>query len=126
MARSRAGCSPTTLTPVHVGTFNAQGIHIGKDNPYPLPILSVDGESKEDIAMQTDMDFSMLAIVRGVDVTEIYKLVDVHMTDAKEHIKGFAKLLAEMYSLEKPAGQIFEEIKKNRFVTFFVNQNLSP
>ena len=94
-------------TKKHVGTFNAQGIHIGKDNPYPLPILSVDGESKEDIAMQTDMDFSMLAIVRGVDVTEIYKLVDVHMTDATEHNKGFAKLLAEMYSLEKPAGQLF-------------------
>jgi hypothetical protein len=34
-------------TKKHVGTFNAQGIHIGKDSPYPLPILSV-GESKED------------------------------------------------------------------------------
>ena len=94
-------------TKKHVGTFNAQGIHIGKDNPYPLPILSVDGESKEDIAMQTDMAFSMLAIVRGVDVAEIYKLVDVHMTDSTEHNKGFAAILAEMYSLEKPAGQLF-------------------
>ena len=94
-------------TKKHVGTFNAQGIHIGKDNPYPLPILSVDGESKEDIAMQTDMAFSMLAIVRGVDVSEIYKLIDVHMTDSTEHNKGFAQILAEMYSLEKPAGQLF-------------------
>ena len=46
-------------TKKHVGTFNAQGIHIGKDNPFPLPILSVDGETTEDIAMQTDMGFSL-------------------------------------------------------------------
>ena len=90
-----------------VGTFNAQGIHIGKDNPFPLPILSVDGETTEDIAMQTDMGFSMLAAVRGVEVSEIYKLVDVHMTDSTEHNKGFAEILAEMYDLEKPAGQLF-------------------
>ena len=30
-------------TKKHVGTFNAQGIHIGKDNPFPLPILAIDG-----------------------------------------------------------------------------------
>ena len=29
------------------------------------------------------------------------------MTDSTEHNKGFAKILAEMYDLEKPAGQIF-------------------
>ena len=88
-------------TKKHVGTFNAQGIHIGKDNPFPLPILSVDGETTEDIAMQTDMGFSMLAAVRGVEVSEIYKLVDVHMTDSTEHNKGFAEILAEMYDLKK-------------------------
>ena len=94
-------------TKKHVGTFNAQGIHIGKDNPFPLPILSIEGETTEDIAMQTDMAFSMLAAVRKVEVVEIYKLVDVHMTDTTEHNKGFAELLAEMYSLDKPAGQLF-------------------
>ena len=50
--------------------------------------------------MQTDLGFSMLAAIRGVDVTEIYKLVDVHMTDSTEHSKGFADILAEMYSLD--------------------------
>ena len=94
-------------TKKHVGTFNGQGIHIGKDNPFPLPILSIKGETSEDIAIQTDMAFSVLAVVRGVDESEIYKLVDVHMTDGTEHNKGFASLLAEMYSLEKPAGQLF-------------------
>ena len=75
-------------TKKHVGTFNAQGIHIGKDNPFPLPILSIEGETTTDIAMQTDMAFSMLAAVRKVDVSEIYKMMDVHMTDTTEHNKG--------------------------------------
>ena len=57
--------------------------------------------------MQRDMAFSMLAAVRGVETAEIYKLIDLHMTDGTEHNKGFALILAEMYSLDKPAGQLF-------------------
>ena len=91
----------------HVGAFNAQGIHIGKDNPFPLPILPIEGETTEDNAMQTDMAFSLLAAVQGVEESEIYKLVDVQMTDITEHNKGFSQVLADIYSLEKPAGQLF-------------------
>ena len=94
-------------TKKHVGTFNAQGIHIGKGNPFPLPILSIEGETEEDMAMQIDMAFSLLAAVRGVEVKDIYDLVEVLMTDSVEHNKGLAELLAEIYSLEKPAGQLF-------------------
>ena len=57
--------------------------------------------------MQVDMGFKILALVRGVSVKDVYSLVDAHMTDSTEHNKGFAKILAEMYDLEKPAGQIF-------------------
>ncbi|QQP51201.1 Hypothetical protein FKW44_012475, partial [Caligus rogercresseyi] len=74
---------------------------------FPLPILSIHRETTEDIAMQVDMGFEILASVRGVSVEDVYKLVDVHMTDSTEHNKGFSKLLAEMYNLETPAGQIF-------------------
>ena len=90
-----------------VGKFMVQGLHIGQDNPYPLPLLSIYGETTEDIAMQVDMGFEILGAVRGVSAKEIYKLVDVHMTDSTEHNKGFSKLLAEMYDLEEPAGQLF-------------------
>ena len=90
-----------------VGQFAAQGIHIGQDSPFPLPILSIDGESTEDIAMQVDMGFEILAAVRGVKVEEVYSLIDTHITDSTEHNKGFAKVLAEIYDLETPAGQIF-------------------
>ncbi|QQP38893.1 Hypothetical protein FKW44_019596 [Caligus rogercresseyi] len=85
----------------------ALGLHVGQDSPFPLPILSIHRETTEDIAMQVDMGFEILASVRGVSVEDVYKLVDAHMTDSTEHNKGFSKLLAEMYNLETPAGQIF-------------------
>lgn len=95
-----------STTKKHVGAFNAQGIHIGKDNPFPLPILSIEGVTTEDIAMQIYMAFSLLSAVRGVEESEIYKLVDVHMTDITQHNKGLSEVIAEIYSLEKPAGQL--------------------
>ena len=45
--------------------------------------------------------------MRGVKAEEVYKLVDTHMTDSPAHNKGLADLLAEMYNLETPAGQLF-------------------
>ena len=90
-----------------VGQFMVQGLHVGQDIPFPLPILPIHGETTEDIAMQVDMGFEILASVRGVGVEDVYKLVDTHMTDSTEHNKGFAKLLAEMYNIETPAGQLF-------------------
>ena len=41
-----------STTKARVGQFVAQGIHVGRDPPFPLPILSIDGETTEDIAMQ--------------------------------------------------------------------------
>ena len=54
--------------------------------------------------MQVDMEFEILASVRGEKEEEVYKLVDTHMTDSPAHNKGLADLLAEMYNLETPAG----------------------
>ena len=90
-----------------VGQFMVQGLHVGQDNPYPLPILSIYGETTTDIAMQVDMGFEILTKVRRVETKKVYELVDVHMTDSTEHNKGFSDLLAEMYDLDKQAGQIF-------------------
>ena len=50
-----------------------QGLHVGQDCPYPLPILSIHGEAMEDIAMQVDMGMEVVAAVRGMKVEEIYK-----------------------------------------------------
>lgn len=96
-----------STTKRRVGHFIVQGIHVGQNLPFPLPILPIAGEKTEDIAMQVDMGFEILAAVRGVKVEEVYSLVDTHMTDSVDHNKGFAVLLQEMYNLDKPAGQIF-------------------
>ena len=44
-----------STTKARVGQFVAQGIHVGRDPPFPLPILSIDGETTEDIAMQVEL-----------------------------------------------------------------------
>ena len=49
----------------------------------------------------------ILAAVNNKPVKEVYSLIDTHMTDSTKHNKGFASVLAEMYDLDKPAGQIF-------------------
>ncbi|QQP49908.1 Hypothetical protein FKW44_010731 [Caligus rogercresseyi] len=57
--------------------------------------------------MQVDMGFRNTGVVQRSQCGDVYKLVDAHMTDSTEHNQGFSKLLAEMYNLETPAGQIF-------------------
>ena len=74
---------------------------------FPLPILSIHGDTAGEIAMQVDMGFEILASVRGVKAEEEYKLVDTHMTDSAANNEGSADLLAEMYNLKTPAGQLF-------------------
>ena len=46
--------------------------------------------------MQTDMAFSLLAAVKGVEESEIYRLVDILMTDTTQHNRGFSEVLAEI------------------------------
>ena len=70
-----------------VGQFIVQGLHVVQDCPYPLPILSIHGETTEDIAMQVDMGMEMVAALRGVTVEEIYKLVDTTSQMVQSTIK---------------------------------------
>lgn len=96
-----------STTKKRVGTFACQGIHIGQNSPLPLPLLSICGETTDDIAMQTDFAFEVLSAVHGKPKEEIYQMIDTHMTDSVEHNKGFAKILADLYNLDTPAGQLF-------------------
>ena len=90
-----------------VGQFATQGLSIGRDSPFPLPLLPICGESTEDVAAQVAMGMEVLAAVKGVPAREVYKLVDTHMTDSVSHNKGINKELADLYDIEKPAGQLF-------------------
>ena len=69
--------------------------------------MVIQGETTQDIAQQVDFGFEVLAKIRGVETKEVYKEVDVHMTDSVEHNKGIAKVLQELYNLDKAAGQLF-------------------
>ena len=42
-----------------------------------------------------------------INADDIYKEVYVHMTDSVEHNKGIAKVLQELYNLDKSAEQLF-------------------
>ena len=90
-----------------VGTFASQGIHVGQNVPFPLPLLPICGESTEDIALQTDFAFEVLQAVTGEKKEDIYKLIDTHMMDSTEQNKGFAQLLADLCNLETASGQLF-------------------
>ena len=53
--------------------------------------------------------FQILAAVSDKSEKEIYELVDAHMTDRTEHIKGFAEIMKDMYNLDTAAGNCFVE-----------------
>ena len=73
-------------------TFVGQGVQVGQETPFPLPLMVIQGETTQDIAQQVDFGFEVLAKIRGVETKEIYKEVDVHMTDSVEHKKGIATI----------------------------------
>ena len=85
-----------STTNKRAGPFATQGIHIGQNVPFPLPLMNICVETTEDIAMQVDFGFEILAAVKKKPVEDIYKLVDTHMTDSTSHNKGFADILADL------------------------------
>ena len=92
--------STDSTTKKGIGQFAASGIHIGRNVPFPLPLITLCGESTNDIAEQCSLVFEILAVVDDLNHEDLYKeLVDVHMTDSTEHNKGFAALLADTYNL---------------------------
>ena len=96
-----------STTKKEAGQFIVQGLSVGQETSFDLPILPVFGETKEDIALQCDMALEILAASKKLEAKDIYSQVDAHMTDSTEHNKGIAPILAELYDLEKPAGQLF-------------------
>ena len=53
------------------------------------------------------MGLEILAVSKGLTSKDIYSMVDTHITDSTEDNKGISSCLAELYDLDKPAGQIF-------------------
>ena len=72
-----------------IGKFAVQGIHIGKDLPFALPLTNICSETTEDISIQIDLMFEILAAVRKQPVEKLCKHVDTHVTDSTKHNEGF-------------------------------------
>ena len=86
--------------------FAVSGIHIGQNVPFPLSVIPVSGETTQNIVNQCSLMFEMLGTVNNKTASEVYKLVNVHMTDSTEHNKGFANIMADMYDLNTTADQL--------------------
>ena len=59
------------------------------------------------MASQVAMAMEILGAVKGIPARDVYQMVDTHMTDSVSHKKGINTVLADLYDLDQPAGQLF-------------------
>ena len=92
-----------------VGKFHVSGIHINRQKALPLPIVPVAGEAREDIAEQAALGFQILAAACNppMDPRDLYKEVDLHMTDSVSHNKFLHEDVPKLFDLDHHVGQIF-------------------
>ena len=111
--RSKAGDIIThagdSTTKRHFGKFYVSGININKDKPLPLPTVPVAGESREEIAQQAALGFHILAAACDPpkDPADLYKEVDLHLTDSVSHNKFIGEDVPKLFDLDTKPGQIF-------------------
>ena len=112
LARSSEGGNVFThasdsTTKKGVGKFNVAAIHINRYELLPLPTIPVAGESKEEIAEQATMGFHLLALASGKTPEELYKVMDLHLTDSVSHNKFLSEEILKLMDLDHKTGQIF-------------------
>jgi hypothetical protein len=90
-----------------VGKFNVSGVHLGKDLVLPLPTLSVTTETIKEVAEASAMPLELLAAASGKVGSEIYKMIDCHVSDSVSHNKHISEELSKKYDRDLPAGQVF-------------------
>ncbi|CAB4063511.1 unnamed protein product [Lepeophtheirus salmonis] len=83
-----------------VGKLSVAGIRIGSNVPFPLPLIIVKGESKEDIADLCKLMFQILDAVTSKYAKDVHRMVDAHLTDSTHHNKSFAAILSDMFNIE--------------------------
>ena len=99
--------SPDSTTKKGVGKFNVSGIHINKEIVLPLPTIPVAGELREEIAEEAALGFQILAVASGKDPSDLYMMVDLHMTDSTGHNKFLSEEVPKLFNLDHKVGQIF-------------------
>jgi hypothetical protein len=111
--RSKAGDLVThasdSTTKKRVGKFNVAGIHFNKEAPLPLPVVPVAGEARGDVAEQAALGFEILAAASNPpkEPADLYKEVDLHMSDSVKHNKFLAEDVPLLFNLDHVVGQVF-------------------
>ena len=92
-----------------VGKFHVSGIHLNNQKPLPLPVVPVSGETREDTADQAALGFQILAAACNppMDPRDLYKEVDLHLTDSVSHNKFLHEDVPKLFDLDHKVGQIF-------------------
>ena len=90
-----------------VGQFQGQGLHIGTGTDFPLTMLSISSETREDIAQQLGMGLEISAICSGDSVESLAAQLDTLPTDSMKHNKSVNEILSKMYNLDTIPGQIY-------------------
>ena len=113
VTRKKAGETIThasdSTTKKAVGQFNVAGVHVNKEKPLPLPVVPVAGEAREDVAEQVALGFQILAAACNppIDPGELYKQVDLHITDSVAHNKFIHEDVPKLFDLDHDVGQVF-------------------
>ena len=87
-----------------VGKFNVAAIHINRDELLPLPTIPVAGETKEGIAEQAAMGFHLISVASGKTIEELYKVMDLHLTDSVSHNKFLSEEIPKLMDLDHKTG----------------------
>ena len=98
-----------STTKRHVGKFYVSGLHINKERTIPLTTVPVAGEARDEIAAQAALGFQLLAAAcePPMDPAEIYRSIDLHLTDSTSHNKHLAEDVPKLFNLDLKIGQIF-------------------
>ena len=62
--------------------------------------IPVAGETREDLAEQVALGFQILAAASGKPAEEIYKDVDLHLSDSTNHNKHIGEDVAELFQMD--------------------------
>ena len=90
-----------------VGKFAPNGLHINKEEYIPLLTLPIASETRENNAEAVVTSFDLLAVGSSCSKEDLYRNVDVHLTDSTAHNHGVTEIVAHKLDREVPAGELF-------------------
>ena len=101
--------------------YQVSGIHINRGEFLPLPTIPVAGETREDLAEQVALGYQILSAASGKPAEEIYKDVDLNLSDSTNRNKYIGEDVAELFKMDTKAGQVFCSTHTNLGMCLTIN-----